>query len=48
VNGVTQTIRLLGVDMGMGGNVKMRWKASYFVDGARKDEMGEISALGVA
>jgi ADP-ribosylation factor-binding protein GGA len=48
VGGVTQTIRLLGVNVGMGGNVRMRWKASYNIDGARKDEQGEVSALGIA
>jgi ADP-ribosylation factor-binding protein GGA len=47
-SGVTQTIRLLGVDVGMGGNVRMRWKASYIIDGARKDEQGEVSALGIS
>ncbi|KAF2738244.1 ADP-ribosylation factor-binding protein GGA1 [Polyplosphaeria fusca] len=46
-NGITQMIRLNGVQRGQGGNVKMRWKAAYTVGGARKDEMGEIPSLGV-
>ncbi|KAF2466837.1 ADP-ribosylation factor-binding protein-like protein GGA1 [Lindgomyces ingoldianus] len=47
-NGITQTIKLHGVQRGQGSNVKMRWKAAYSVGGARKDEMGEISSLGVS
>ncbi|KAF2177913.1 VHS-domain-containing protein [Zopfia rhizophila CBS 207.26] len=47
-NGITQTIRLHGVQRGQGSNVKMRWKAAYSVGGARKDEMGEIPSLGVS
>ncbi|ORY12708.1 VHS domain-domain-containing protein [Clohesyomyces aquaticus] len=47
-NGITQTIRLLGVQRGQGANVKMRWKAAYLVGGVRKDEMGEIQSLGVS
>ncbi|KAF2799482.1 VHS-domain-containing protein [Melanomma pulvis-pyrius CBS 109.77] len=47
-NGITQVIRLNGVQRGQGSNVKMRWKASYFVSGAKKDEMGEIPSLGVS
>jgi hypothetical protein len=47
-NGITQQIRLNGVQRGQGGNVKMRWKLSYSVGGARKDEMGEITTLGVS
>ncbi|KAF2122503.1 VHS domain-containing protein [Lophiotrema nucula] len=46
-NGITQMIRLNGVQRGQGGNVKMRWKAAYTLGGARKDEMGEIQSLGV-
>jgi ADP-ribosylation factor-binding protein GGA len=47
-NGITQMIRLTGVQRGQGSNVKMRWKAAYFVSGAKKDEMGEIPSLGVS
>ena len=46
-NGITQTIRLNGVQRGQGSNVKMRWKAAYSFGGVRKDEMGEIPTLGV-
>ncbi|EON67006.1 hypothetical protein W97_06122 [Coniosporium apollinis CBS 100218] len=47
-NGITQTIRLLGVERGKGGAVKMRWKASYVLGSERREEMGEVAALGVA
>ncbi|KAJ9666508.1 ARF-binding protein [Coniosporium apollinis] len=47
-NGITQTIRLLGVERGKGGAVKMRWKASYVVGTERREEMGEVASLGVA
>ncbi|KAF2714128.1 ADP-ribosylation factor-binding protein-like protein GGA1 [Pleomassaria siparia CBS 279.74] len=47
-NGITQVIRIKGVERGQGNNVKMRWKASYFLSGVKKDEMGEISNLGVS
>ncbi|KAF2018511.1 VHS-domain-containing protein [Aaosphaeria arxii CBS 175.79] len=46
-NGISQNIRLIGVQRGQGSNVKMRWKVAYSVGGIRKDEMGEISSLGV-
>jgi len=46
--GITQTIRLHGVERGKGTAVKMRWKASYLVGTERRDEHGEISSLGVA
>lgn len=46
--GITQTIRLHGVEKGKGGVVKMRWKASYSIGAERKDEQGEISSLGVS
>ncbi|KAH7138284.1 ADP-ribosylation factor-binding protein-like protein GGA1 [Dendryphion nanum] len=45
--GISQIIRLNGVQTGQGGNVKMRWKVSYLLAGVRKDEMGEILNLGV-
>lgn len=47
-NGITQTIRLLGVERGKGGAVKMRWKASYVLGSERREEMGEVASLGVA
>jgi hypothetical protein len=47
-NGITQTIRLNGVQRGQGGAVKMRWKLSYLAGGVRKDEQGEIPSLGVS
>lgn len=47
-NGITQNIRLNGVQRGQGSNVKMRWKLAYYASGVRKDEMGEIPSLGVS
>ncbi|KAF2433785.1 VHS-domain-containing protein [Tothia fuscella] len=48
VEGVTQVIRLLGVDVGQGGNVRIRWKLGCVVDGQRRDEQGEVGGLGIA
>ncbi|KIW02941.1 uncharacterized protein PV09_05987 [Verruconis gallopava] len=45
--GITQRIFLLNVPAGEGGKVKMRWKATFVVGGQRKEEMGEVSSLGV-
>ncbi|KAK4993375.1 ARF-binding protein [Elasticomyces elasticus] len=47
-NGITQTIRLQGVEPGKGTSIKMRWKASYRVGAEQKEETGEITTLGVA
>ncbi|KAF2835967.1 VHS-domain-containing protein [Patellaria atrata CBS 101060] len=47
-NGITQSIKLHGVERGKGTGVKMRWKASYTVGGERKEEQGEIPGLGVS
>ncbi|PVH92659.1 ADP-ribosylation factor-binding protein GGA1 [Periconia macrospinosa] len=47
-NGVTQNIRLNGVQTGSGNNIKMRWKVSYSLGGNQKNEMGEIPSLGVS
>ncbi|KAL6703471.1 ARF-binding protein [Coniothyrium glycines] len=46
--GITQTIRVNNVQRGSGSSVKMRWKASYTLGGQPKNEMGEISSLGVS
>ncbi|PSN62469.1 ADP-ribosylation factor-binding protein-like protein GGA1 [Corynespora cassiicola Philippines] len=46
--GITQNIRLNGVQRGNGSSVKMRWKTAYSVGGQRKEEMGEIPSLGVS
>jgi len=45
--GIKQAIRLLGVPVGEGGKVKMRWKVGYVLAGQRKEEMGEVGALGL-
>ncbi|KAF1956514.1 VHS-domain-containing protein [Byssothecium circinans] len=47
-NGVTQNIRLNGVQRGSGNNIKMRWKVAYSLGGQQKNEMGEIPSLGVS
>ncbi|KYG50368.1 hypothetical protein M433DRAFT_57267 [Acidomyces richmondensis BFW] len=46
-DGITQTIRLTGVERGKGTSVKMRWRASYAVDGQQMNEQGELGGLGV-
>lgn len=45
---ISQVIRLLGVDVGKGESVRMRWKLSYLMGGERKEEMGEVSGLGIS
>ena len=47
-NGITQNIRLNGVQRGSGNSIKMRWKVTYSVGGQSKNEMGEIASLGVS
>jgi ADP-ribosylation factor-binding protein GGA len=47
-DGITQVISLLGVEQGKGEGVRMRWKAGYLVGGERKEEMGEVSGLGIS
>ena len=49
-NGITQTIRLQGVERGQGQHVKMRWRAGYVLGGTGgqvQNEQGEIAGLGV-
>lgn len=47
-DGISQVIRLLGVEQGKGTGVRMRWKASYVVEGqGRKEEMGDVNGLGI-
>jgi ADP-ribosylation factor-binding protein GGA len=48
VSGITQTIRVVGVERGKGGQVKMRWKASYLLGTEKKEEQGEVSNFGVS
>jgi len=36
-----------GVEHGKGSEVKMRWRASYAVDGKSVNEQGAIEGLGV-
>ncbi|KAI9822375.1 MAG: hypothetical protein M1827_000094 [Pycnora praestabilis] len=46
-NGITQAIRLNGVERGKGNTVKLRWRASYKVGVELREEQGEISSLGI-
>lgn len=46
-NGITQTIRLEGVERGKGMSVKMRYRASYSLAGTVTNEQGEIVGLGI-
>lgn len=47
-NGITQSIRVQGVERGNGSAVKLRWRASYSVGGQVVNEQGAIDGLGVA
>ncbi|KAI7119138.1 hypothetical protein KC352_g33394, partial [Hortaea werneckii] len=47
-NGITQSIRLQGCQRGQGTAVKMRWRASYTLNGQQQNEQGEIAGLGVS
>ncbi|OQO12518.1 hypothetical protein B0A48_03160 [Cryoendolithus antarcticus] len=46
-DGITQTVRVQGVERGKGTAVKLRWRASFAVDGAVRNEQGEVNGLGV-
>lgn len=46
-SGITQVIRVNGVPVGKGTSLKLRWKASYTLGGAQRQEQGELSSLGV-
>lgn len=47
VDGITQTIRLQGVEPGKGNNVKLRWRVSYSLAGQARNEQGELTSLGM-
>ena len=47
IDGITQTIRLQGVEPGHGNNVKLRWKVSYSLAGQARNEQGELTSLGM-
>jgi ADP-ribosylation factor-binding protein GGA len=47
-DGITQSIRLQGVERGKGTQVKMRWRASYTLGGESVNEQGELGGLGVS
>ncbi|KJX97763.1 vhs domain-containing protein [Zymoseptoria brevis] len=44
-DGITQIIRLQGVERGKAGNVKMRWRAGYTVGGKQTNEQGELNGF---
>ncbi|KAK4960153.1 ARF-binding protein [Elasticomyces elasticus] len=46
-NGITQTIRLQGIEKSKGTSVKLRWRAGYSIAGSPQNEQGEIVGLGV-
>ncbi|KAF1351895.1 VHS domain-containing protein [Delphinella strobiligena] len=47
-DGITQSIKVQGVNRGTGQSVKMRWRASYSVAGQQQqDEQGMVESLGV-
>lgn len=46
IDGITQTMRVLGAPVGQGKAVRMKWKVGYTVSGqARREEMGGIDGL---
>lgn len=45
--GITQSIKVQGVQRGTGQGVKLRWRASYTVGGQPKEEQGMVESLGV-
>jgi ADP-ribosylation factor-binding protein GGA len=47
-DGITQIIRVNGVERGKGNTVKMRWKASYKLGTEMRQEQGQVENLGVA
>jgi len=42
-----QSIEINGVAKGQANSIKMRWKASYKVEGTLQEEQGEVPALGI-
>jgi ADP-ribosylation factor-binding protein GGA len=47
-HGIQQEVILNGVPNGKGSSVKMRFKVSYQVDQAPKEEQGTVPSLGIA
>jgi ADP-ribosylation factor-binding protein GGA len=47
-DGIQQEVVLNGVPNGMGNSVKMRFKVSYQVEQAPKEEQGPVPSLGIA
>ena len=45
---ITQPIAIEGVPKGQANSVKMRWKASYKLNGNPRQEQGEVPPLGIA
>ena len=48
VDGIRQPMEIHGVPKGQADKVKIRWKASYKVDGEPRTEQGEVPPLGIA
>lgn len=46
--GITQVIRLYGVEVGKGASVKVRWKVGYWLGGERREEEGTVGSLGIS
>ncbi|KAG8529149.1 uncharacterized protein KY384_005784 [Bacidia gigantensis] len=46
-DGITQPIVVNGVQKGQANGVKMRWKASYRMQGEPRQEQGEVPPLGI-
>ncbi len=44
---ITQHIEIDGVAKGQANSIKIRWKASYKVEGFVREEQGEVPALGI-
>ncbi|KAL9050801.1 MAG: hypothetical protein Q9162_006422 [Coniocarpon cinnabarinum] len=47
-NGISQIIRLEGVEMGKGITTRVRWKVGYWLENERREEKGELPGLGIA
>ena len=47
-NGISQPIAVQGVARGQADRVRVRWKASYKLNGEARQEQGEVGSLGIA
>jgi ADP-ribosylation factor-binding protein GGA len=44
-NGITQSIKIRGVQQGQGSKVRMRWKVGYSLGGLPQEESGAVDGL---